>query len=305
MSRSHAILVVLLGAMFMSFAGVTLRNIENASSVQVLVYRSIALACLLPVIAMIKRRVNLVAFLRSLSGEDVFLGVFMGASFSAYVYSILNTTVASTLFILSAAPFLTALLSWAWIGEKPRPITWFAMLLALAGVAVMVLDGLGDGRLFGNLMALSAATSFSICLVFTRRTGKEDMLGGTFLGGLFASGFNAVLAVMLGQGLVVGYVDAAISLGSGVFTIGIGMALVIWAASHLPAAEVSILTLFEGVLGPIWVYLFIGEQITKATFVGGLIVLVSILIQSWFSRPSRLKDRAFRYGPVGQETEAE
>ena len=54
------------------------------------------------------------------------------------------------------------------------------MVFALIGVGMMVFDGAGTGRLFGNIMALCSALAFAISLVYTRKTGKADMLGAHF-----------------------------------------------------------------------------------------------------------------------------
>ena len=285
----------------MSFAGVTLRFIDEANSVQVLIYRSFALSCVVPLIACWRRKCSLAEFFASLASRDWIMGVLMCTAFSFYIYSILNTSVASTLFILAAAPFIAAVLGWLWIGEKPKFSTWLTMVLALCGVGLMVFDGINTGQWLGNLFALIAAASFATALVYVRRTGGEDMLGGTFTGGLLASGVNIILALVLGYSLTVSTNDTIVSLISGTFTIGIGMALVIWGASYLPAAEVSILTLIESVVGPIWVWLAFNETVSPMLLIGGATVLFAVAMQAWFSRPRRQASRAFRFGPAGIE----
>ena len=90
---------------------------------------------------------------------------------------------------------MTAVFGWVWIGEKPKKTTWITMLVALGGVGLMVTNGLGNGQLFGNLMALLSGASFALALVYVRRVDRDDMLGGTFLGGILASLFNLGLAL--------------------------------------------------------------------------------------------------------------
>jgi len=304
-NRTNAIILVLAGGVFMSFAGVTLRFIEDANSVQILIYRSFTLACVIPLIACWRRKVGLSAFFASIRREDWIMGALMASAFSFYIYSILNTSVASTLFILAAAPFLAAVVGWLWIGEKPQLSTWLCMVLALCGVGVMVFDGLGSGQIIGNMMALISAASFAIALVYVRRTNSEDMLGGTFLGGILASLANIALALWLGYSILISVNDTSISMVSGALTIGIGMALVIWGASHLPAAEVSILVLIESVVGPLWVWIVFGETVSTLLLTGGAIVLVSVSLQAWFSRPRLQRSRGFRFGPTGVEVHQE
>ena len=67
---------------------------------------------------------------------------------------LLLTTVANALFIISAAPFITAVLGWIVLRERVRPMTWTAMTIALAGITLMFVNGIQSGRLLGNIVAL-------------------------------------------------------------------------------------------------------------------------------------------------------
>ncbi len=264
----------------MGTVGIILRLIETADGFQVLVYRSLSLAAMVMLVACLRRKVGIGAFLRSFDKWDVFVGVLLGFAFSFYVYALLNTNIASALFILSSAPIFAAILAWVFIGEKPGLITYLALALAIIGVGLMVKDGFETGGILGNLYALFSAFCFASMLVIIRYTGKEDALGGSFLGGVFACVLNAVVAVALGSGLAVSEWDLVLSLFMGAFTIGLGIALVTWAASYLPAPEVSILVLIESVTGPIWVWLFLGEVTTVNALIGGAIVLGAVVLQT-------------------------
>ena len=64
----------------------------------------------------------------------------------------------------------------------------------------------------------------------------------------------------------------------GAFTIGLGISLVTWSASYLPAPEVSLFMLTESVLGPIWPWLFLSEKVTLMEMFGGVLILFSLLL---------------------------
>ena len=280
MTRSTAISLVLTGGVLMGMVGLLLRLMESADGFQILVYRSFALSAMVMLVACLRRKIGVFGFLKSFDKWDVVVGVFLGLAFSFYVYALLNTNIASALFILSSAPIFAAILAWIFIGEKPSQVTYIALFLAVIGVGLMVKDGLDTGGILGNVYALISAFCFASMLVIIRYTKKEDALGGTFLGGIFASGLNALVAIGIGSGLVISGWDLGLSLVMGAFTIGLGIALVTWAASYLPASEVSILVLIESVTGPIWVWLFLGEGTTMSTLVGGAIVLGAVILQT-------------------------
>ena len=75
-----------------------------------------------------------------------------------------------------------------------------------------------------------------------------------------------------------------LSIFMGLFTIGIGIALVTWATPYLPAAEISILVLIESILGPIWVWIFLNETISVFEIIGGLTVLSAVVLMIYVNQ---------------------
>ena len=292
MTRTGAALLVICGASAMSFIGLLVRLIEDADGFQILFYRSYALAIAVAVIACMRRRVGLIKFLNSIEWPDYIIGVFLAVAFTFYILAMLNTSIASALFILASAPFFSAVIGWLWIGERPTVTTWIAMLFAITGVGIMVFDGFSDSRFVGNMYGLISAFCFALMLVTMRWTKRKDSLGGTFIGGLFTILLNGIIAVTYGSGLVISGWDFGISVFMGAFTIGIGIAFITWAAGYLPAAEVSVLVLIESVFGPIWVWLILGEETTVWVITGGFIVLAAVVLQAWGSRQRAPKAQA-------------
>ncbi|MDB2390044.1 DMT family transporter [Alphaproteobacteria bacterium] len=286
MQKQSAMLLVLLGGTCMSFVGLCMRLIDAADGFQILMYRSLSLCMIVALVCCLRRRVSFVHFLRKLDQHDIFMGAMLSIAFSTYVFSMLFTSVASTLFILTVAPFMAAIIGWVWINEKPHPVTWLAMLGAIFGVGIMIGDGIEMGRTLGNVLALISALCFAIMLVLARRSGKQDVLGGTFLGGVFALIIGFVASLVTGVGIDVSPSDLGIILFMGAFTIGIGIAFVTWGASYVPAAEVSLLVLIESVLGPVWPWLFLGEALSLMEIIGGTTVMLAVVMMTIVTRKS-------------------
>ena len=121
---------------------------------------------------------------------------------TCFILALTHTTVANTMFLLSAAPFLTALLGWLVLRERVERGVWVGMAVALAGVGVMLWDGLGAGTLLGNGFAMLAAFSFASFVVVLRKGRTVNMLPvvivGIFLGTLnagFMSGWNLSISL--------------------------------------------------------------------------------------------------------------
>lgn len=279
MTRAASITLVLIGATLMSFVGLILRNIEAADGFQIMAYRSLALCLIVLIFACWQRSESVWAFLIQIDLKDCLVGFFLGLAFTLYVFALISTNIASALFILACCPVFASFLSWLFLQEPPSLISLLAIALALIGVTLMVSDGIADGRLLGNLFAVGSSFCFAVMLVLIRKYDR-DPLGGTFLAGLFSSLGNAVIALVFGAGLMISGWDLGLSLFMGAFTIGLGIACVTLAASHLPSSEVSILVLLESVLGPIWVWLFLGETTTTNVLIGGAIVFGAVVLQT-------------------------
>ena len=257
MSPKYATILILSGALCMSFAALFVKLIQNADGFQILFYRGFPQCMMVMIVACFIRRISLVEFFKSIDKTDLILGFTMCIAFSFYIFALLNTSVASALFILSISPVFAALLSWRIIGEIPTKTTWIAILFAMVGVTVMVGADLTRGQLIGNLFAMISAFSFALMLVFARKSKKSDVLTGNFLGAGFAILMAIILAYSYGDGLIVSTQDMLLSFALGAFTIGIGIAFVAWAAPYLPAPNVGVLVLIESVLAPVWVWLFL------------------------------------------------
>ncbi|MDB4079909.1 DMT family transporter [Amylibacter sp.] len=280
MSPKYATILILSGALCMSFAALFVKLIQNADGFQILFYRGFPQCMMVMIVACFIRRISLVEFFKSIDKTDLVLGFTMCIAFSFYIFALLNTSVASALFILSISPVFAALLSWRIIGEIPTKTTWIAILFAMVGVTVMVGADLTRGQLIGNLFAMISAFSFALMLVFARKSKKSDVLTGNFLGAGFAILMAIILAYSYGDGLIVSTQDMLLSFALGAFTIGIGIAFVAWAAPYLPAANVGVLVLIESVLAPVWVWLFLDMPMKYQEILGGLIILCAVLILS-------------------------
>ena len=150
-----------MGAFLISLVGVIMRILETQDVLLILFYRSIGLSAMVALFTCLRRRQSLPNFIKELDSKDLTVGIFLSIAFSGYVFSMIYTSVASTLFILSSGPFFTAIISLVWIKEKPTPITWFAMVFAVTGMLIMLKNGLQAGNIIGNLGALATTISFS------------------------------------------------------------------------------------------------------------------------------------------------
>ena len=95
------------------------------------------------------------------------------------------------------------------------------------------------------------------------------MLPTILYASLFASLFAAVAITASHDGFDLLPIDLTYSISLGIFQIGLGFLLFTLGARHLPAVELNLLSLTEIIVGPILVWIVIGEIPINSTLIGG------------------------------------
>ena len=268
--------MVLTAGLCLSLGGVLLRSLETSDGWLVMVYRSIAFTLTLLVFIGFRHKGRLAAPFRAIGRAGLLAAVISGGGAISYVFSLLATTVANTMIILSVTPLCTALLAWAVIGERVSRVTWFAIAGAAAGVALMFAQGFTEARVLGSLFAFGAAMGLAAMIVIFRRAKTVDMLPATCLGGVV----SALAAVLMTGGFAISDHDLGLLILMGMVQTGGGFTLLTLGARLVPAAQVSLLALTEIILAPIWVWIGFGEIPAAFTLAGGAVVLAAVVGQA-------------------------
>lgn len=149
----------------------------------------------------------------------------MVLAFGGAIYSLQATTVANAVLLFSASPFFAAILGRLLLHEVVAPLTWLSMALAACGVLVMVDGSIGRGAVDGNLAALISAFGFGSFTVALRWGKVANMFPAVAMGALLSVATGAVVALALGQALLVPTHDIVVSIGMGVVTLAGGLLL--------------------------------------------------------------------------------
>ena len=160
--------LVLLGGTCLSTGGIALRHVESASGWQILFYRALTFVSVFSLALALRHRRNLPRIFLQVGWPGVLVAGCLGAGGMFYVQAILLTTVANVMLILSVAPFATAVLARLVLGERVVARTWLAMVVALAGIAVMFAGGLRAGGMAGMLVASLAVWTYSSMIIVLR-----------------------------------------------------------------------------------------------------------------------------------------
>ncbi len=107
--------IMIASSIGISFGGLVLRSMDDADAWQINFYRSLALVLAIMSILMIQYRGKAAIHVRGVGKPGLLGGALLAMANVAFLQSITNTTVANTLFTLSAIPFITAALAWLFL----------------------------------------------------------------------------------------------------------------------------------------------------------------------------------------------
>ena len=278
-------ILILLGALCLSFGGIIVKSFEGANLWQILFWRQTFFSIIIALYLLVVFKKN---FFRSFysSGLPGFIaGMFLGVGFSAYVFAMYHTTVANTLFIISTETIFLALFGYIFLKEKINLITLISIIMGMSGVLLIIGSSLSvqsSSQFFGNIVAFIMPISFAVLIVIVRKYPKVDMVPSQFIAGIVA----ALIGYLVADKLSISSHDLFLGFLAGTFQIGFGFIMITIGSQTTPAAVVGILMLTEAVFGPLWAWLFINEIPPTSVIVGGVIIISAILFE-FFLSPKR------------------
>ncbi|MCV2864267.1 DMT family transporter [Albidovulum sediminicola] len=277
MRYGTGVVLVLTAGLLWSGFGLAVRHLDGAGAWAVVFWRSVALVPALMLFVSWRSKGQAMRRVLATGRSGAIGGLCLIAASLGGIYSIQATTVANAVFLFAAAPFLTAVLGWALLGERVRRSTWGAIALAAVGIYVMVREGLALGAMDGNLAALGSALGFAGFTIAIRSGRQGDMVPTVVLGGVFTMIAAALVAPMMGETLWVSTHDIVLSMGMGAGLLATGMALYTVGSRVIPAAELTLLSIVEVLMAPVWVWLFLGETASEGTILGGALLVGAVI----------------------------
>ena len=275
--RLFGMALIITSSIAISFGGLISRSLDGDDASQANLYRSGATALVVGLILLHRYRGGVVRNIIAVGRPGLIGGITLSFVAVTFMQAITTTTVANTLFTLGAIPFITAALAWVMIRERLTMATLVTMLIAGAGVFVMIAEGIGGGSLYGNVMALITAVGFSIYTVIVRKNRHVDMLPANLIGAC-----GVVLGVLVFQFEVwqATWWDIFLCFIWGGLLSGFGHAFFVVASRHLYAAEITVFMMLEFALGPIWVWLAVNEIPSRWTLAGGSLIAIAVIARA-------------------------
>lgn len=236
-------------------------------------WRSVFCAAFLSVAVAVAQRGRLPHIVREAGWPGLLMAACFATASTAFIMALSRTSVANTLIILSLSPFIAGLGGWLCLGERVRRRTWIAMGVALIGTVVMLWGSPGAGSRIGDALALVTATAFAAATVVVRWHRTVQMPAAAAL----AAALAALFALGHARPSSATGPDLVLLALFGIGQLGAGMLLFTAGARLIPVAEASLIGVLECVLGPLWVWLAIGERPGLFALTGGVVILSALV----------------------------
>src|SRR5215208_5636191 len=220
-------------------------------------------------------------------------GVALGAHFGFWISSLDYTSVAASVVLVCTQPVFVAILAYLVFGERTSSLSFFGILVALAGTAVIASDGsVGSATFFGNTLAVIGALTVAIYVLIGRslRTTGVGVLPYSIIVYASASAILAPAALYAGASLW-GYSGEtwfwlfAVTLGPQI----LGHTVLNWALRYVETSIISGTILAEPVVSALLAWLVLSERPGLATLLGGAVVLLGLFLLLRGYRPPRGK----------------
>ncbi len=191
----------------------------------------------------------------------------------ATIASLYHTSVADNAVIGATSPFAAAVLARIFLRERVPVRTVVAGAISLFGVAIVVSGSLGQGRLFGDGLAVVMMVSFAVMIVIAR--ARRDMPVAP--PNILAVVINFVITAPFASFAVVSPRDWGLLAAFGFTNFVLAGMLFLAGSRRIPAAESALIVALDLVFGPSVVWAAFGEAPTREGLIGGAIVLVAVI----------------------------
>ena len=270
-------LLAFVGVMFITPDSLFIR-LSSIDTWELLFYRGAIPSVVILIALILFYKSNLIKVTLAMGLAGLFYALTFSITNITFIVSIQNTNVANTLVMIATAPMLSAILAAVFLKENPDKNTWIAILITFLAVVYIFFDSFKLGNFFGDIFGLITALGLAVGANIIRSVKDKDLVPAAVIGKFLV----AIFALFFVDNLILQGRDNIIVPLMCIMCVGIPFVLVTIAPRFITAAEVNLFFLLETIIGPIWVWLIIKEQPSIETIYGGILIIITIAVHSFY-----------------------
>ena len=286
-----AIPIVLIAGLFWSFGPLVIRYVDQPELFpwQYLFARGLIIFIILNFYLYLNEGTRFVKNYLRIGLSGMIGSVGLASAMMSFIWSITHTSVAITLLCLAAMPLITALLGFIFLKEKISINTWISIVVAAIGIYIMAMNDQKIDNTTGLVFGLTSAFGFSIFSISLRWRKETPQFTTVSLAGLICALFSFYIIIQSNSSLFSSSKNEMLFSLHGTL-VCIGLILYSIGSKHLPAAELTLLSLTEVIGGIFWVWLplfGINEVPSTNTIIGGFLIFISLIYYSLLTKNNR------------------
>jgi drug/metabolite transporter (DMT)-like permease len=202
------------------------------------------------------------------------------SAFFLFAYAIcfslayLDLTAGTGALILFGSVQLTMIIVSLLRGERPRPLEWLGLIVAVAGLIYLVFPGLASPPFLSSLLMAAAGAAWGFYTL--RGKGSGDPLADTTGNFVRSVPMIAVVAIVMLSKIHLSGRGILLAVLSGAVTSGIGYTVWYAALKHHTATRAAVLQLAVPVIAAVLGVMFLAEVASARLFVAGALILGGI-----------------------------
>ena len=209
----------------------------------------------------------------------ILCALLMGSSNIFFISAIKSTTVANVVLIFGTSALFSSFFAYLLYKEKVSINIIIASFFMFIGLFIIFNDSLGIGNMLGNIYALLCTSTFSLAFVLLAKYSQISRVGLTALTGVFIS----IIAFFLTDSISIDINNFLIIAIMGLLITPISRVLIGNGTKYISASEVSLLMIIETIMAPIWVWIFLNEIPAENTFLGGSIIVFTLILNTIYT----------------------
>ena len=289
-SEAAALLALFAGALALGTSGIFVRWSQTGPTATAFWRGALALPVLALWAYLERRRTRAAGATPASLRDPMFLwaGVFFAGDLALWHTSLLLTSIAASTLEANCAPMLVTLAAWALWGERPRPVFLLALLLAFAGMLLILVPKLGAGShaFTGDALGLATACFYAGYILAVARLRTRHGTGIVMFASTLVFSVLLLPLALLQKFLPLDAHGWWVLIACALSAQALGQSLIAYALARLPASFSAVGLYVAVVAAAGYAWLLLGERLAPVQMVGGVVVLGAIALARNARRPA-------------------
>ncbi len=209
---------------------------------------------------------------------SVLNAAFYAAVLTFFVLATKTTTAANAIFLQSTAPIYVLIFEPIFNKTGYERINIITIIFVFAGMILFFMGDLTPGDIEGNIYGLLAGITFAAFFIGMRKNSHEYHFSSIFLGNVLVALICIPFIISIEQ---LTFSNLWMVSFLGVFQIALAYIFFSYGLKRVLAIEASLISMFEPVLNPVWVFIGYGEVPSVTAIIGGVIIIAAITLRSF------------------------